>query len=224
MSYFIDITGNKYNKLTVIKRVENAKDGETRWLCKCNCGNTTIVAASNLKNNNVKSCGCLNYENRWGIHFKSKTRLYNILSGIKTRCLNKNNPTYKNYGGRGITVCQEWLDDFMNFYNWAIENGYEDKLTIDRIDNNGNYEPNNCRWVTPKVQSNNVRTNLIYEFNGKSHTLTEWCELYKMPYKTVYRRIKTSNLSFEQAITKPIETKKRNKLYKGGISNDKFSK
>ena len=112
--------------------------------------------------------------------------LYWRLTRIKSRCYNKNNPRYKDYGGRGITICDEWLNDFMNFYNWAMTNGYKENLTIDRIDVNGNYEPNNCRWVTPKIQSNNKRNNIIVKYNNEKMTLKQWSELLNLNYKMVY--------------------------------------
>jgi len=157
----MDLTGHKYNKLTVIKlhhktqkyTIDGKKKGHQYfWLCKCDCGNETIIPTSNLRKGLIKSCGCLKYT-----HHLSNTRLYRIYIGMKTRCYNSKSLSYKDYGGRGITICQEWLDDFMNFYNWAKDNGYSDNLSIDRINVNGNYEPSNCRWATQEEQSNNTR-------------------------------------------------------------------
>lgn len=220
MSKIINICGKKFNRLTVIKRVSNSKNHHSRWLCECDCGNKKIVIGTNLTRGITKSCGCLAIENGKQSnlkHGKSKTRLYHIFNNIKQRCYNMNNQAYYRYGSRGITMCQEWLNDFGSFYDWAMTNGYKDNLTIDRIDNNGNYEPSNCRWVDYKTQSNNVRNNIIYELDGVYHTLSEWCDIFNMPYKTVYRRLKIANETFKNAITKPINTNKRNKLYKGGI-------
>ncbi len=157
---FKDLTGQKFNRLTVIKRVENDWQGNAKFLCRCECGKQVIVLGYCLRNKNTQSRGCLGREKRIEantIHNLSKHRLHIIWDCMKARCGNKNNPNYKYYGGRGIKVCEEWKNDFMNFYNWAITNKYEKSLTIDRINNNGNYEPNNCRWVTMKEQNKNKR-------------------------------------------------------------------
>ena len=118
---------------------------------------------------------------------------------MKYRCYYQNHPSYKNYGGRGITVCQEWLDDFMNFYNWSMANGYSDELTIDRIDVNGNYEPNNCRWATRKEQQNNMRNNVFLEANGERHTISEWSEITGINRSTISNRLRRGK-SIKEAI------------------------
>lgn len=195
MGKFIDLTGQKFGKLTVIKRVENGKYGHSKWLCVCECGNKKEILTLNLIRNNTISCGCYNKERMKNMalkHNKSNTRLYNIFNKIKGRCYNENNPAYKNYGGRSIKVCDEWLDKengFINFYNWAINNGYKKNLTIDRIDVNGNYEPKNCRWVTAKVQSNNKRNNRIIEYQGKQYTLTQLSEKLGIKLTTLEWRL-----------------------------------
>ena len=159
MTRIINLIGQKYGRLTVIERYKNSKNNRVQWKCKCDCGNYKIVTSSDLRSNKIKSCGCLRKEKAIILgkntnlkHNMTHTRIYRIWISMRNRCYYKKNIAYKNYGKRGIKVCKEWKDDFMNFYNWAINNGYKDDLTIDRIDVNGNYEPNNCRWVDMKQQ------------------------------------------------------------------------
>ena len=133
-------------------------------------------------------------------HGLCHSRIYGIWNGIIQRCENPNRKAYSRYGGRGISVCKDW-HDFQAFRDWALSNGYLDNLTIDRIDVNGNYEPTNCRWATPSEQSNNRRTNVIYEIDGVLHSLKEWSEIYGMPYKTVHARIHRNNWDIVSALT-----------------------
>lgn len=213
MSKFIDIKGKKYNRWTVLSldRIENKR---AYWLCQCECGTKKVVSSSSLRCGTSKSCGCLTKENGIKtINGLSKTKLYRTYANIKQRCYNKNNFEYKNYGARGIIMCDEWKNDFLNFYNWAIQNGYKEELTIDRINVNGNYEPNNCRWITMKEQYHNRTDNLYYIVNNEKKCLAELCKEYNMPYKTVRARLKRNN-DIISALNTPIKTKYRNKLYK----------
>ena len=158
MRKLIDLTGKVFGHLTVVSRADNDKWGGARWLCRCECANFTVVAGKDLRRGKTASCGCLRKER--AKHRKTNTRLYKTWGSMKTRCLNSRNKAFPNYGGRGITVCDEWLDKedgFQNFYNWAIENGYRDDLSIDRIDNDKGYCPDNCRWSSPQTQSENRR-------------------------------------------------------------------
>lgn len=124
---------------------------------------------------------------------------------MKERCNNPNNPAYKNYGGRGIRICDEWLKDYKVFKKWAIENGYTDDLTIDRIDNNGNYEPNNCRWVSNKVQANNRRSNVLITYKGKTQNIKQWALELGINYKTLHRRLTVYKWSIEKALTQKVK-------------------
>ena len=197
------LVGKKIGKLTVIKKDENSKR-RSRYLCRCDCGKEKIILGQSLKSGNTKSCGCLISETTKQVHSthgKSKTRLYCIYNNMKQRCYNPNNTRYKQYGGRGIKICDEWLDDFMNFYNWAMENGYQDNLTIDRIEGNDIYKPSNCRWVGNKTQQNNLRTNTYLKYNGETKTIAEWCRVLYLNYHTVVTRL-SRGWKIERALSK----------------------
>lgn len=184
----LNLVGKEFGKLTVIKKVENIKK-HTAWLCKCTCGNFKIVLTSNLTRGITKSCGCLN-KSTITKHGHHGERLYRIWDKMKQRCFNKNSEVYEYYGSRGITVCDEWRDSFQVFYDWAMESGYEEGLSIDRIDNDGNYEPSNCRWATQKQQNNNKRNNVILTYKTDSFTVQEWSEKLNIPYSTLLSRLK----------------------------------
>jgi hypothetical protein len=159
MSRLIDITNKTIGLWTVIERVKIDKP-HTHWLCKCKCGTIRIVDGDELRTGRSNSCGCVrNKESskRMNTHGLSDTRIYNIWTDVKKRCYNKRNKEFHNYGGRGISVCEAWKHNFIDFYNWAMDNGYSDDLTIDRMDVNGNYEPSNCRWATWSEQGRNKR-------------------------------------------------------------------
>jgi len=166
-----NINGKRFGKLVAVEETRLRKNGNIIWRCVCDCGKQTMVTANNLKNGNTKSCNCLRREMMSKTMYKhgeaegdSRTRLYEIWLNMKTRCYNPNNKVYKYYGGRGIKICNAWKDNYSAFRFWAILNGYQDNLTIDRIDSNGNYEPSNCQWLTKSehgVKSNRERKSLI---------------------------------------------------------------
>lgn len=183
----VNMIGQKFGRLTVLDVCNKLdKFSNKMYKCKCDCGNIVEIRGNSLKTGNNKSCGCLRGTN----HGMSNTALYYIWNGIKERCYNKNYSRYHNHGGRGIKVCDAWLHDFMNFYNWATNNNYQEGLTIDRIDNNGNYEPSNCRWVDKKIQNRNKRNNINFTINGETKCLAEWCEILNLNYSTVRKRLK----------------------------------
>mgnify|MGYP006908855972 CR=1 FL=1 len=207
-----DLTGQRFGNLVVI-RPNGKRFNKKAWLCQCDCGNTKIIRSSNLRvDGTTNSCGCyrreINKTKKPGYkHGMYRTRIYRIWQGLKWRCYYPTHVSYKYYGGRGITVCKEWLDDFFAFNTWAINNGYNDNLVIDRIDNNGNYEPDNCRWVTMKVQGNNKSNNHLITFNGQTHTLSEWSNITGIKPLTIRARIINYHWSVKDALTIPVGKK-----------------
>lgn len=158
MGKLIDLTGQRFGRLVVLGRDGSDKYGSALWRCRCNCGNEVLVTSSNLRRTN--SCGCLRRElvtKRDTAHGQRFTRLYRVWQGMKTRCNTPSSTSYRWYGARGITVCDEWMNNFESFRSWALTHGYRDDLTIDRINVDGNYEPDNCRWATVAEQQHNKR-------------------------------------------------------------------
>lgn len=197
----LNLIGQKFGRLTVISEAPK-KGRDTAWCCMCACGETVLVSTTHLRAGHTKSCGCAKREASKKLltrHGGKGTRLYSIWKHIRQRCYDANSTQYKWYGGRGITVSDEW-SDFAVFRSWALSNGYADNLTIDRINVNGNYAPSNCRWVTMKDQARNTRANAV--FNGKC--LAEWSEETGIPYDTLKARLQRYGWPLERAISEPV--------------------
>lgn len=182
-----DISGQKFGLLTVIARDNEQTKAKNRlmWICSCECGKQKSISADNLLRGNTKSCGCLKEK-----HSMSHSRLYSIWHSMKQRCNNQNSYPYPDYGGRGIRVCEEWNTDFTAFMKWAYENGYSDELTLDRIDNDKGYSPDNCRWTTMLVQRNNTRANKLLTINGRTMNASQWAKELGISRYTIYSRIR----------------------------------
>lgn len=205
MGKFIDLTDKRFNRLIVLKRIEGLRNKRVMYLCKCDCGSEIEVRADSLRNGHTQSCGCLQREivgNNSTKHGHSHTRLYKIWGSMVQRCYNENHKHYKNYGGRGIKICKEWREDFGLFYQWAINNGYNKELQIDRINNDLYYQPDNCRFITAKQNNRNRRNTKVVEYKGKTKPLAEWCDELKKDYIVVLNRINALGWSVDEALTR----------------------
>lgn len=199
-----DLTGQKFGRLTVLERAKNNTRGQSMWRCKCDCGNTWTGLGTSLISGNTQSCGCLAREmliKRNTVHSLHGTRLYGIWVRMRQRCNDENCTDYISYGARGIAICKDW-DDYRSFHRWALANGYKDNLTIERIDVNGNYEPNNCKWISPAAQARNKTNNHKITYNGQTKTLAEWAEI--LGIKSSLLRYRLRNWGVERAFTTPI--------------------
>ena len=216
MSKLKDLQGQTFGSWFV----EEYDKSKSRWKVKCTCGNIGFVKSYTLTSGiSTRCCKCRNQVvgKKNTTHGLTSHKLYGVWNTMNQRCSNPNNTKYHNYGHRGITVCDDWKD-FRTFYNWALSNGYSEGLTIDRIDVNGNYEPNNCRWVTMKIQGSNTTKNHRIEFNGENHTITEWSEITGIQRKTLEHRL-NKGWSIERTLTeKPFVGK--NQTFKAGGYSD----
>jgi len=186
MPRIVDLIDKTFYRLTVIKRINNNTKKHAMWLCRCKCGNYTTVQSDNLKSGHTKSCGCLNKENIYK-HGYTNTDIHNIWKEMIQRCTNSNHKSYKNYGGRGICICKAWL----KFENFLKDMGEKpDGLTLDRIDNNGDYCKENCRWATRQQQNTNYRRNRMITINNQTKCITEWCDIFGLNRQTVYGRLR----------------------------------
>lgn len=223
MGKLIDLTGQKFGRLTVVKHAYN-RNKKTYWVCLCDCGNYVTVRADCLKDGNTKSCGCMNNELRAQFgksHLKhgdaqrgDHKRLHQIWASMKDRCKNQKSSAYKYYGAKGVKVCADW-HEYENFKKWALENGYKKDLSIDRIDVNGDYCPENCRWVTHKEQMNNTTRNRIICFNGKEQTISQWSEETGINRDTLNNRLGRLGWSVEKAMTTPPQIQRGKNTEKG---------
>lgn len=189
MAIKIDLTGQRFGKLTVTGIAVDIPGKKKKWNCRCDCGNECIVSGSNLRSGHTTECLRCGYEATRAYnttHGKTGTKIYAIWRGMLNRCENPKAKSFPDYGGRGIKVCPEWHDGG-TFIKWAENSGYAEGLEIDRIDNNGDYEPDNCRWIERLLNSNNKRNNKLIEHNGETKTLAEWARVYNVSYKNLSR-------------------------------------
>jgi len=204
---FRDLTNQRFGRLVVIKRAPN-KGKKVAWYCQCDCGKTTIATTTNLCQHLMFSCGCLKMEKllqRSTKHNLSRTKIYDVWIAIRKRCYSPANISYKNYGGRGITICEDWKNNFSSFYEWSMKNGYKEGLSIDRIDNNGNYCPENCRWTDKLTQANNTRTNHFITFCNQTKTIAEWARHFNLPYSNILAKLQKNNYDAEKAFAKLVD-------------------
>lgn len=190
----LDLTNKRFGKLIAVEKVGKDKARNILWRCKCDCGNEVIVTACELNRGHCRSCGCYQKERASEankIHGKSHTKLHYVWTDMLKRCENPSHHAYKWYGGKGVNVCDEWKE-FIAFEKWALENGYKEGLTIDRIDVNGNYCPENCRWATRKQQSNNLSTCVFFEFMDERLNITQFCEKYKVSPSNFYKKARNN--------------------------------
>lgn len=201
MSVRIDLTGKRYGSLMVVKIAVDEPGKKKKWLCKCDCGEECVVAGSNLQSGHIKhcrKCGSAISAEKKIKHGMTRTKIYYVWQGMLNRCERPEAKSYKDYGARGIKVCEEWHDP-EKFLKWAKESGYREGLQLDRINVNGNYCPDNCRWITQLINANNKRNNMVIEHNGETKTLAEWARYYGVNYKNLSRNLK-KGFSFEKAI------------------------
>lgn len=207
---FNDLTGKRFERLRVIGLSAKKSGRKSYWVCKCDCGNKKLVRSDSLKDDSIKSCGCLKKEQdeinltKHHRHMEAGTPLYTRWQGIKARCYYKDSHCYEFYGGRGIRVCEEWKNSYEAFAEWARNNGYSKELTIERIDVNGDYCPENCTWVTQQEQNNNRRSNVWIEWRGMRKNIQQWSECLNFDYGTLHSRYYRNGLRPPE-LFKPLE-------------------
>ena len=210
--HVIDLTGQRFGRLVVIGRADPPADnqGAARWHCRCDCGDEIDVVGYSLRRENTASCGCLQKELAMVVHTthgQSRSRLYSIWHSMLSRCENQHNIGYGRYGGRGVTVCKEW-HDFNNFMQWAERTGYQENLTIDRIDVNEGYNPVNCQWATMHEQARNKRNNANITYHGVTRCLSDWAATFGINVVTLWMRIFRDGWDVERAFTTPVRQRR----------------
>lgn len=198
--------GDKFSRLTIVREVEKRKKARF-FLCKCDCGTEKVIRMVQLTSGQTKSCGCFKREHLISMIYKnglSRTKLYKVWTSMKQRCMNPKCDVYMYYGERGVLIYKDWLE-FENFYNWAVGNGYEEGLTIERIDVNSNYEPNNCTWIPQSEQSSNTRRNRLISYNGKKQNIAQWVKETGLSYNCIRSRLKRG-WDIKKTLTEPIHT------------------
>lgn len=186
-----DLIGQKFTRLTVSERIGSDSRGRSIWLCMCDCGNKVVARSDSLKSGATKSCGCYHRDNVSKFtskHGKSKTKLYGVWGSMKDRCRNRNHKRFLDYGGRGISVCEDWQQDYESFYSWAMAAGYTAGMTLDRIDVNAGYCPSNCRWISNDEQQKNKRNNRSILFDGYQYTISELALKLGVSRSTILRK------------------------------------
>lgn len=205
MQLRINLTGQKFGKLKVLKYVNRNKYGDSIWLCLCDCGQQKTISNSDLKTGNTKSCGCFRVKHGHSIN-NDLSQTYIAWAHMKQRCNNKKDPTYLNYGNRGITVCKRWFI-FENFLKDMGEPPTKNH-SLDRVNNNGNYCKNNCRWATKKQQQGNMRSNHMIVFSGQTKCIAEWARKTGIGQKCLWHRLVTLKWSVKKALTTPVKRRK----------------
>lgn len=224
MSRFKELSGQRFGRLVAIERLYRDKGRNWCWRCACDCGKETVVAAASLIRGNTKSCGCQQKDSIRRLRFKhgfSHTFLGHVRTGLVQRCYNPNHESYKRYGARGIKVCNEWRENPETFFIWALNNGYREGLSIDRIDNDGDYTPTNCRWVTAKEQANNKSDNFLLTLDGETKTLSQWCEDAIISPSVLRGRVLQGDWTKEELFSTPVGEKRKQSE---GLSSSQISK
>lgn len=215
MGKFIDLTGQRFGRLSVVKRTGCFNDGQVAWQCVCDCGKAITVRSRDLRTGHTRSCGCLQqdvcretiieFHKQMGYDGHTQRPVFQVWKDMIRRCYDIENESYKNYGGRGIRVCSEWHDP-RSFEQWALDNGFHKGLQLDRKDNEGDYQPNNCRFVSRIENCNNKRTNRRVELDGQEKTLAQWARYYGISYAVVRTRI-FRGWTIRDALTKPVKNR-----------------